>query len=375
MDGPAQSPRVGIVSSSEHQRALLKVLLERHALRVVFAKSCREFPRALRPGEVDVLLLDFAGEDNAEQELLDALLAQPVIPIVFNDSHATRLSAALLNGDWGKALARKLAALAHGARADDKIASALVTARYREERRAVSREAGHAIPGWEPLSRTPQSGRGQSGQVLRPATQVWVLGASIGGPQALKRFLAALPRDLPACLVLAQHIGANFINLLAQQLAAVTRLRVLPAQPGQVLAHGEVVLAPVESRLLIGAGGLVRFTQLADSGIFYKPSIDAAIAEVTARYGRRCGVILFSGMGDDGVKGARMLRAQGGEVWAQDAGSCLISGMPDQARRAGLVNYSGTPEQLAARLADHLQAAPPVIYGTQPPKAAREALG
>lgn len=335
MDGPAQSPRVGIVSNSENQRALLKVLLERHALRVVFAKSCKEFPRALRPGEVDVLLLDFAGEDNAEQELLDALLAQPVIPIVFNDSPATRLSAALLNGDWGKALARKLAALAHSARADNKIASAPVTT---------------------PASRTPQPSRGQSGQV-QPATQVWVLGASIGGPQALKHFLAALPRDLPACLVLAQHIGANFIDLLAQQLGAVTRLRVLPAQPGHVLAHGEVVLAPVESRLLIGACGLVRFTQLADTGIFYKPSIDAAIAEVMARYGGRCGAILFSGMGDDGVKGARMLSAQGGEVWAQDAGSCLISGMPDQARRAGIVNYSGTPEQLAARLAVHLRAA------------------
>lgn len=326
MDGLVQSPRVGIASNSESQRALLKLLLERNMLRVVFAKSCKEFPRVLRPGEVDVLLLDLTGEDNAEQELLDALLAQYAIPIVLNDSPATRLSAALLSGEWGKALARKLTALANSAHTENKTVPARI----------------------QPA---PQPVQGK----LQSATRVWALGASIGGPQALKRFLAALPADLPACLVLAQHIGADFIDLLAQQLGAVTRLRVLPAQPGHVLAHGEVVLAPVESRLLIDARGQVRFTQLTDSSVFYKPSIDAVITEVAARYGDRCGTILFSGMGDDGVKGVRQLRAQGGEVWAQDAGSCLISGMPDQARRAGAVSYSGTPEQLAARLTEHVR--------------------
>ncbi|MFP5345179.1 MAG: hypothetical protein ACLGGU_06090, partial [Gammaproteobacteria bacterium] len=212
MDGPAQSPRVGIVSSSENQRALLKALLERNALCVVFAKSCGEFPCMLRPDEVDVLLLDLAGEDNAEQELLDVLLAQQAVPIVFNDSPATRLSAALLNGEWGKALARKLTTLAHSGRADGKTASApaATPAPYGEKRQRgvlpVSRDvqggtnnvAGGRIPGAteagrrERLSPAPQRGQ------VQPAARVWVLGASIGGPQALKRFLAALTRDLPA---------------------------------------------------------------------------------------------------------------------------------------------------------------------------------
>jgi chemosensory pili system protein ChpB (putative protein-glutamate methylesterase) len=330
MDGPVQGPRVGIASNSENQRTLLKMLLERNALRVVVAQSCKEFPRALRPGEVDVLLLDLTGEDNTEEDLLEALLSAS-IPIVLNDSPATRLSAALLNGEWGKTLARKLTALANSARAD--------TVPARMQPACLRRQAPQPV---------------QSKHQVQSATRVWVLGASIGGPQALKRFLAALPADLPACLVLAQHIGADFIDLLAQQLAAVTRLRVLPARPGHILAHGEAVLAPVESRLLLGARGLVRFTQSADNGTFYKPSIDAVITEVAARYGARCGAILFSGMGDDGVKGARQLRAQGGEVWAQDAGSCLISGMPDQARMAGVVSYSGTPEQLAARMLEAL---------------------
>lgn len=331
-------PRIAIASNSESQRALLKVLLERHALSVVLTKSCKEFPRAFRPGEVDVLLLDLAGEDREEQELLDVLLAQQTIPMVFNDSPATRLSATLLNGEWGKALARKLATLDN------------------ERRRAGGSETAPSARAMSVSSKVRESTWGTRKQI-QPAERVWVLGASVGGPQVLKRFLAAIPADLPVCFVLAQHIGANFIDLLAQQLGAVTRLRVLSAQPEHILAHREVVIAPVESRLLIGARGLVRFTQITDSGIFYKPSIDAVITEVASRYGESSGAILFSGMGDDGVKGARVLRAQGGQVWAQDAGSCLISGMTDQARKAGVVHYSGTPEQLAARLVEHLHAA------------------
>ncbi|MDA1107767.1 MAG: chemotaxis protein CheB [Proteobacteria bacterium] len=84
--------------------------------------------------------------------------------------------------------------------------------------------------------------------------------------------------------------------------------------------------------------------------LLYRLSIDAVLMNVARRYGKRSGAIIFSGMGNDGTEGVRAMAAQGAEVWAQDAASCLVSSMPDQVRQTGLVSFSGTPEALAQRL-------------------------
>jgi chemotaxis response regulator CheB len=186
------------------------------------------------------------------------------------------------------------------------------------------------------------------------ARHVWVLGASLGGPEAVKLFLAALPGDLPVAFVLAQHLGANFDGLLAQQLDRVTALQVRTSRAGHTLHHGEVIVAPVNQRLHINPLGVIELHPLAAPS-FYTPSIDTVITDMARRYGRASGVIVFSGMCDDGIMGVRVMQALGGPVWAQDAESCVISAMPDNIRRTGTVSYTGAPEQLAAKLLEYLQ--------------------
>ncbi len=185
------------------------------------------------------------------------------------------------------------------------------------------------------------------------AENVWVLGASIGGPEAVKRFLARIPVELPVAFVLAQHLGEGFVSLLATQLDRISCFKVREAQAGDVLKHGEVIVVPIEQRMTLNEKGQVEFLDEKWKG-HYKPSIDSVIKDVCNYYKERAGVIIFSGMGADGVLASQKFAEQfQGNIWAQNSESCVVSSMPDSVRKASLVSYSGSPEALALKIAMH----------------------
>ncbi|RMD68151.1 MAG: chemotaxis protein CheB, partial [Gammaproteobacteria bacterium] len=173
--------------------------------------------------------------------------------------------------------------------------------------------------------------------------RLWILGASTGGPQAIKAFLRHLSPDLPAAFILAQHIGAGFLEPLRKQLARSTALRVVTAKEGHVLKPGELIVAPVEKRLIIGPGGRLHLHPYPPDTP-YKPSIDDLILQVAERYGPRGGAIIFSGMGEDGVRGCLALAARGGRVWIQTPESCLADALPRAVGKRVPPEVTGTPE-------------------------------
>lgn len=181
--------------------------------------------------------------------------------------------------------------------------------------------------------------------------RVWVLGASLGGPAAVKEFLDSLPAELPVAFLLAQHIDAGFVDTLAGVLCRDNGFDCEVGRDGAHLAHGRVTVAPVEYEIEFTAAGAIRSTGREWEGP-YAPSIDQAIANVTTRYGGRAGAILFSGMGNDGSIAAPQLGKAGGLVWAQNADSCACSSQPDSVRETGCVSYSATPGQLAQALVE-----------------------
>lgn len=186
------------------------------------------------------------------------------------------------------------------------------------------------------------------------AETVWVLGASIGGPQALKAFLAELPADIPVGFVLAQHIGAGFVSLLAEQLGRATALNVCCAEAGMRVRNGDVLIAPVEERLAFGVDGRIELQPVAQRSV-YSPSVDAVMYDVASHYGSNAHAIVFSGMGNDGLNGCRVIAEKGGAIWAQEASTCVISSMADAVRFAGLADRSGTPQDLAQALLTYLK--------------------
>src|SRR5207244_2017940 len=83
-----------------------------------------------------------------------------------------------------------------------------------------------------------------------PLDRLVALGASTGGPHALGRVLSGLPRDLPAAVLIAQHMDAGIAPSLADWLMRSTGFPVRIATPGDRPIVGEALLAATDAHLV-----------------------------------------------------------------------------------------------------------------------------
>lgn len=206
----------------------------------------------------------------------------------------------------------------------------------------------------EDASSTDETAVDDSTMTLVPATaggaieRVIVLGASIGGPDAVRAFLSEFPDQFPALFLLVQHLESGYFERLAQQLQKSSPLPVKVAAAGSTARHGEVLVVPASDRVSVDSNGQVTF-EPHPAPPQYSPSIDAVLQSVADLFGNRATAIIFSGMAGDAVEGAVYLAGRGGEVWAQDPQTCVVSSMVDGARARGVVEFTGSPRDLAQR--------------------------
>ena len=320
--------KLAIVSDSLSHRQQIRQVMERNGLKVVFSEPLTPvLLDKLHCSEADVLLLDVDERMEHYNILLEQLLEESEIPIIFNDVSGLTLNEPTVLAKWYGKLLSKIAEL---------------TGKFEWDHLDIDL-------GWQAKNENPAHQSSNVTQKDKLAHNIWVLGASLGGPDAIKQFLGELPANLPVAFILTQHLGANFMGLLAEQLDRVTAFKVMPTRAGHVLRHGEVIVAPVQERLCINPIGAVELHSL-HKELAYSPSIDTVLEDMAQRYGKNCHGIIFSGMCDDGVIGAEILSRKGGEIWTQEPNSCVISAMPDSVRQAGCSTFSGTPRQLAHKL-------------------------
>lgn len=180
--------------------------------------------------------------------------------------------------------------------------------------------------------------------------RVVVLGASIGGPDALRSFLGAIPAGFPALFVLVQHLENGFFARLAQQLQKASPLAVRVAgESDEPIEMGQVLVLPSDGRYRVRRDGTLEREDYAEPPR-YKPCIDDAFRAVADEFGADTLAIIFSGMAGDAVDGASHVTAMGGEVWGQDPASCVVSSMIDGARSRGLLEVTASPRELGERL-------------------------
>lgn len=186
------------------------------------------------------------------------------------------------------------------------------------------------------------------------ADVIWVLAASTGGPEAVRAFFQALPSGLDVGFVYVQHIDAIYEKSLAD---IVNRHSHYPAYQ---VSNGDVIKA--QCTAIVANDYWVEFLANGTMAVKsqgwpgpYSPSIDQVFANVARSYGARAGVIVFSGMGDDGTAGARLIHQQGGQVWAQSPDSCTVASMPESVIASDIVTTVATPAQLAKRLTEFMQ--------------------
>jgi two-component system chemotaxis response regulator CheB len=183
---------------------------------------------------------------------------------------------------------------------------------------------------------------------------VVVIGASTGGPPALREILGALPQDFDAAVVVVQHMPKSFTGVLAAQLHRTGPLPVREAEDGDLLRAGSVLVAPGGYHLLVKSGPRVSLIaeNVEDAGRGHCPSIDITMQSAARVLGTQVTGVVLSGMGDDGTEGLRAIHRAGGPTFAQSSDSCVIGGMPTRAMEAGVVGHIANPEQIAALLTE-----------------------
>ncbi len=208
----------------------------------------------------------------------------------------------------------------------------------------IERLTGPAPPRHRPAQAAPPTARTE-----QSLDRLVVIGASTGGPQALRTILAPLPTDFPAAIVIVQHMNERFLPGLAEWLSGQTVLPVATFQEGERPQKGRVLVACTAGHACMGKDGRLGYTDQ-PTEVIYHPSIDVFFQSV-AEHWRGEGIgILLTGMGRDGAAGLLALRQRGFFTIAQERHSCVVFGMPGYAQSIGGVCCMLTPEAIAQHL-------------------------
>ncbi|GFO69636.1 chemotaxis response regulator protein-glutamate methylesterase 1 [Geomonas limicola] len=181
--------------------------------------------------------------------------------------------------------------------------------------------------------------------------KVIVVGASTGGTEALKTFLAALAPDCPAILV-TQHMPEAFTRAFAARLNGLCAMAVKEAEHGERLMPGHIYVAPGNRHLLLSRSGANYTATLSDGPPVsrHRPSVDVMFRSAANCAGSNCLGVIMTGMGDDGAAGMLELHNVGARTLAQDEESCVVFGMPKEAIARGGVDEIVALDELANRL-------------------------
>ena len=170
--------------------------------------------------------------------------------------------------------------------------------------------------------------------------RVLAIGVSTGGPNALGEMLPQLPADFPLPVLVVQHMPPMFTGFLAERLNAVCRIPVSEAVAGDEVSAGRILIAPGDFHMRlaqVGRGVRVQLDQAPPLNSC-RPAVDALFTSVGDLFGGAAIAVVLTGMGQDGLRGAEILRAQGATILAQDEESSVVWGMPGAVANGGLAD-------------------------------------
>jgi len=163
------------------------------------------------------------------------------------------------------------------------------------------------------------------------AVPLIAIGASTGGPAALRTLLQALPPDPAAAIAIVQHVDEQFAASFTDWLNDTTPMPVRLARPGDRFEAGTVLVCGREDHLILTADGSLDYTA-EPRDLVYRPSVDVFFNSLAENHSNQSVGVLLTGMGKDGATGLRALRERGWITLAQDKETCAVYGMPKAAK-------------------------------------------
>jgi two-component system, chemotaxis family, protein-glutamate methylesterase/glutaminase len=328
VSSPAPAPvRVLVADDSAFMRRLLTDALKQHGFNVLGSvndgdqalNACLE----LRP-EVLTLDLTMPGLDGIGVlrglQKTDLPVAVVVVS-AFSPAHGAYAVDALAEGAVD--LVEKPAA---GESLDEFIADLGAKVRL-----AASSKRRRPSASSQRVATPPTSGR------PKKSSRAVIIACSTGGPQALSELIPKLPSPLGACSMIVQHMPPGFTGSLASRLDKASPLHVREARSGDRLEPGTMLIAPGGHHLHILADHTAALGDEPAVGAL-RPRADLTISDVARVFGRNVLLVVLTGMGKDGLEGARDVRRNGGRILAEAESSCTVYGMPRAIVEAGLAD-------------------------------------
>ncbi len=361
--------RVLAADDSAVMRGVLRTLFDLHASqgdpalpRMELCGLVRDGVEALEAAQrlaPDVLLLDLEMPRMNGLEVLARLrVLAPKLPVIMCSAHTERGARSTLD------------ALSHGAKdyvmkpGQQKDFAAALDSLMEQLLPKVAALAGVRIVAAVPDLRKPVAPpvarltrHASPGTEAGLPVEVVVIGVSTGGPSALELMLPMLPRDFAVPILIVQHMPRIFTGALAERLNRLCRMPVQQARDGDAIHPGTILLAPgdahMEAAVAPGGRRMVKLHQGVPLNSC-KPSVDYLFRSAAVLYGSATLALIMTGMGSDGLDGAREVRDAGGTVLAQDEASSAVWGMPGRVVQSGLASATLGLAALAGALIERV---------------------
>lgn len=181
---------------------------------------------------------------------------------------------------------------------------------------------------------------GRSVPVKRNTPEALVIASSTGGPMALMVLLKLLPKSFPLPIAIVQHMPPNFTTMLAERLNSSCELEVVEGDEGMEFVPGRIVIGPGDFHMRL-TGKRDRCTVTLDKGereCSCRPAANVLFRSAADIFGGNLLTVVLTGMGKDGLEGARQLRSLGSRIIVQDAETSTVWGMPGSIAQAGLAD-------------------------------------
>lgn len=347
----AQEPlRLLVVDDSAYNRALLSSLFDKHPDVTVVGRAAdgEEALRLAASTMPDVITLDLEMPKMDGFTFLRLQLAKRPVPIIVVSSYAQREN-----------VFRALELGAYDFVA--KTASQIGETESELQRSILEKvlSVRHLDPGFfTRMRKAPspaESRRDVSGQPSDAAPQLLVsIASSTGGPAALSQIAASLPPESRAALLIAQHMPEKFTRTFAERLGKKGAWPFTEAMGGMPITAGSGIVSPGAKCIEVQKTPRGWVTSVVEPRATdrFVPSADRLFASVATAFGAKTVGVVLTGMGDDGLEGARAIRDHGGLVLVESDETAVAQGMPRAVVRAGLASEVLPLPAIAARLAE-----------------------
>jgi two-component system chemotaxis response regulator CheB len=214
-----------------------------------------------------------------------------------------------------------------------------------------ARELQPPPPPQPEVRRPHHGGAATTAKGRRPVTVV-AIGSSTGGPPALQAIFSTLSEPYPFAVVVSQHMPPGFTKAFAERLNRSSSFEIKEAVDGDEVVAGRVLIAPGARNLVFERSGDAVLARVKDSSATdrYLPSVDVMFTSCAEVFGAKALAVVLTGMGNDGSKGVRAIKAAGGQVIAESEETAVVFGMPREAIATGLVDKVVRGDRVAAEI-------------------------